>query len=103
MTEIIRVVVYEEDGLWVGQCLEYDVMATAATVRQLRDEVVRALRSTKAIEEAQGRHGFESVPKAPQHFFDMFERAETELASAGSGPATLPLLPFMRLYEREAA
>lgn len=107
--KVLRVVVFKDDELWIGQCLEHDITATAATVPLLREEILRALAATIAVAHELSREPFEGIDPAPQHFFEMYERAQTDLdethpssQSEASG-ASARLKPKMRLYEQVAA
>ena len=70
----IRVVVFWDEGKWVGQCLEYDIGAQADTIDDLNDRLQIVLKAE--LKESMERHGkpFEGIDKAPERFEHMYDR-----------------------------
>lgn len=70
----LRVVVFQDCGLWVAQCLEHDIGAQAADIDTLmaRLEVTVKAEIAESIE----RHGkpFAGIAAAPERFHQMWER-----------------------------
>lgn len=73
-TEAIRIVVYREQGMWVSQCLEYDIRAQAENFEELLTHTEIVIEATR--QDSIERHGtaFAYVEPAPQHFHDLWER-----------------------------
>lgn len=75
----IRVIVFQDDGQWVAQCLEFDIGAQAADLDTLSDrfKVVLAAEFKESME----RHGkpFEGIDPAPERFVAMWERRSRSL------------------------
>lgn len=75
----LRFVVFQE-GEWVAaQCLEYDVATQARTLDDLVHEVQRIIVGHIATSRKLHKPPFDGVPKAPQKFWDMFERSKIPL------------------------
>ena len=72
----ISAVVFEEEGWWCAQCLEYDVAAQAATLLDLRVELERVLTSHAALAAELKRDPFFGLEKAPQKFWEMYREAK---------------------------
>src|SRR5262249_54019993 len=69
----IRVVVFQDAGHWVGQCLEYDIAAQAETIDDLNVRLQVVLRAE--LNESLDRSGrpFDGIEKAPERFQQMWE------------------------------
>jgi hypothetical protein len=72
----IRAVLFQEEGWWVAQCLEYDIAAQARTQADLLYELERLLVGRILISAKKGRQPFENLPKAPSRYWTMYEEAE---------------------------
>lgn len=70
----IRVVVFQDEGKWVGQCLEYDIGAQADSIDELSDRLQVVLKAE--LKESMDRHGkpFAGIDSAPERFQHMWER-----------------------------
>ena len=70
----IRVIVFKDEGLWVAQCLEYDIGAQADDLDALSDRLLVTLKAE--INESVERHGepFAGIPPAPKRFHLMWDR-----------------------------
>ncbi len=73
-TITLRVIVFQDDGLWVAQCLEHDIGAQATDVDTLmaRFEVVMKAECKTSIEN--GTMLLAGIPPAPERFQNMWER-----------------------------
>lgn len=71
-SEPVRVVVFKGHEQWVAQCLEYDICAQASDLDTLRDRVEATLAAEHQHRLNKG--GLSSLPKAPDHFFRMWEK-----------------------------
>ena len=81
-SETIRVIVFQDSGLWVAQCLEYDIGAQAPDLDTLHDRLNVTLKAE--LMESLSRHGkaFAGIDPAPERFHRMWER---RARSVGSG------------------
>ena len=69
----ISVVLFQESGQWVAQCLEYDIAAQAETLKELIEyELQRVLVGHIAVSLETERIPFENVPSAPQEYWDLW-------------------------------
>lgn len=66
---LLRVLVFEEDGILVAQCLEKDIGAQGKDM----EEVFDRLNATICLETPY----MERISKAPQKYFDMWEKGES--------------------------
>ncbi len=77
--QTIRVVLYQDGDLWVAQGLELDICASGVDPATAKRQFTATCKlEAQARMEAFGdtRHGLE---KAPQHFFDLWDRSEVRL------------------------
>jgi hypothetical protein len=78
----VTALVFEKEGLWIAQCLEYDIVSFAETLEDLRCELVGQLESVVSLDEREGRPPFEGFKRAPEKYWRMYEAS-----SAYSVPA----------------
>jgi hypothetical protein len=100
-----RAVAYRERGLWIGQCLEYDVAVQALEIAKLREEMDLALLANVMIglELGKGENPLKTLAKAPQRFWDMFEAAQTKVEPpVRRQPSKAHFEPTFHLYEKAA-
>ena len=64
----LRVVVYKEDGMFVAQCLEYDICAQAPDKDLLRERMDCLLECEMTEMEKTGQH----LDAAPERFHNMW-------------------------------
>ena len=77
----LRFVVIQE-GEWLSaQCLEYDIATQARTLDDLAYELQRIIVGHIATSRKLNKEQFEGLPKAPQKFWDMFERSRLPLST----------------------
>ena len=75
----LRVVVFQEDGYWVAQCIEYDIGAQGKTFRDMTMHF--ALTAALDLDESVNRHGelFAGIDPAPAYFEKMWEQRASTL------------------------
>lgn len=73
-TGTLRVVVFQDDGLWVAQCLEHDIGAQAQDVDTLMARLEVVLKAE--IKESMEKYGkpLAGIDPAPERFQRMWER-----------------------------
>jgi hypothetical protein len=71
----INILIFQEAGGWVAQCLQYDVAAQAETVPDLFREILRALASHVTLNIERGRAPFADLGEAPDKFWIMYGEA----------------------------
>lgn len=72
--ESLTAVVFREEGLWVGQCLEHDICAQAKTRRALRERLALTVQAELAANAELGRPSLEGIDPAPLHFVTIEDR-----------------------------
>ncbi len=73
MTQTIRVIVFQDGGLWVAQCLEYDIGAQAQDVDTLMSRFEVTFKTE--LKESMVRHGkpLAGIDRAPERFHRMWD------------------------------
>lgn len=85
MSGTIRVIVFEEAGAFVAQCLEYDICAQGSSIEEMRDNLRLTLNAEAA--ESLKLHGrrFAGIEAAPSFFEEAWNADGAPLAgSSGS-------------------
>lgn len=72
----VKVLLIEEDALWSMQCLDYDIAAQGRTIDEAKDSFEKTFLGQIAVDIEENREPFKNVEKAPQEFWDQFEKAE---------------------------
>lgn len=67
--EQLRIVMYEEDGFFIAQCLEYDICAQAED----RDELVERMECLLECELEEMRKSGQPIDPAPERFHNMWD------------------------------
>lgn len=80
MSDNIRVIIFKDDHAWVAQGLEHDICVQAETLDDLygRFDVAARLES-----EEEG--GLKRIEKAPQFFFDLWDKKAGDYMPAHDG------------------
>jgi hypothetical protein len=70
----IRAILFQQGGLWVGQCLEYDIGAQARDLDELKTRLALAIEAE--LRESVARCGapFAGIPAAPPYFEQLWEK-----------------------------
>ena len=76
---VVRVVVFEEEGWHVAQCIEYDLATQSKKLTDLYYEVEKLLVGQLVAAEETGRAPFQNLPPAPQRFTRMWNDAVLDL------------------------
>jgi hypothetical protein len=74
----LRVLLYQDGKQWVARCLEYDLVARAATKEQVAARFANTLRAAVTASERLGRQPFEGIPKAEQRYFALWDELDRE-------------------------
>ena len=72
--DLIHVVVFRGRKHWVAQCLEYDIATQAAELSDIPRKLELALETEMAMGRELGRQPFVSLPRAPERYWQMWER-----------------------------
>jgi len=80
----LRVLLFKDQGLWIAQCLDYDIAAQAQTLKDVKYEFERLLVGHIVASLDNHLVPFANTPRAPQMYWNMFEEAaETKLDIRG--------------------
>jgi hypothetical protein len=71
MTEL-RILIYRDEDLYVGQCLEHDLCVQSREIDQIRRLIINQVEFYEALFGASG--GLSKVPPAPAEFFSAWEK-----------------------------
>ena len=72
-SQTVRVVILNDGGKWIAQCLEHDICAMADNLDTLRSRLEVAIEAEFELCKADGRD-LSSLPKAPEHFFALWDK-----------------------------
>lgn len=86
----LHVVAYEEDDLFIVQCLEYDIAAHGHDPVEARRAFTHALIRHAVTASEFNRPLFDGVPKAPQEFWRLWDVSEKR----GDAPERLEIPRF---------
>ncbi len=69
----LNALVFQEEGLWVAQCLEHDLVSCAETLQELPGELERQVRGVVAADLEAGRRPFAAFEPAPPRYWALFD------------------------------
>lgn len=95
-TTTIHVVVFEDRGWWVAQCLEYDLCTSSKNLKDLPRQIASQLRLQVALDQKNGRQPFAELPRAPQKFWDLYQQATPHAVVTLEGSWLSRLLKVLR-------
>ena len=95
-TTSIRVVVFEDRGWWVAQCLEYDLCTSSKNLNDLPKQIAAQLRLQMALDRKSGRQPFEDLPRAPAKFWDLYQQATPHAVVKLEGSMLSRMLKFLQ-------
>jgi len=94
----LRAVLFQEEGWWVAQCLEFDVAAQARTQADVVYELERILVGRFLVSAEKRCEPFAGVPPAPRRYWTMFEQAEpVPLEAVPVRQGAFEILPDIKL------
>jgi hypothetical protein len=71
----LRVLLFKEDSLWIAQCIDYDIVAQADRLADVKYEFERMFVTYVAAAIENGLVPFADLPRAPDRYVAMFEEA----------------------------
>jgi len=89
----IRVLLIEKEDGWIAQCLDYDMVAQAKPFADLLPELQRLVVSHVAASLELGREPFAGFNRAPQKYWDLYDRAPTRIERADQDSSSFPFIP----------
>ena len=72
----VNAVAFQEDGMWVARCLEYNFASCAETLEELPNELLRQILDQIEADSEAGHEPFFGYKAAPQEYWDMFTAAK---------------------------
>jgi hypothetical protein len=72
----VSVVLYQEDGIWIAQGLQYDITARGADPVEASERFNQKIGAEFIMSMEIGEEPLSGVPRAPQEFWDMYEAAK---------------------------
>lgn len=88
MEKQLRVVIFQESGAWIAQCLEHDIGAQAADLKDLQARLMLAVELECESNIEAGRDPFASIPPAPTRYQAMWDERAADLVP--HAPPSLP-------------
>lgn len=78
-TNMIRVIAFREDDVWIAQCLEHDISSQGATFQDAMRRLTAAVNAE--CEYTREKHGepFANIDAAPEKFERMFDEVQQSL------------------------
>lgn len=73
---MFHVVFFEEEGWWIAQCLERNLVASARDPRELKRKLDAVIRVQIEADRSAGVEPFSQLPQAPRRFWQMFQSAQ---------------------------
>lgn len=97
----VSVLLLNENGLWIAQCLEYDITAQGKRIKEAMQAFEEVFVGQAVLDIEQGKKPFEGISKAPPEYWKMFNEGE-RLADTRTfkQPETIPNLGLMKANER---
>ncbi|OLE51961.1 MAG: hypothetical protein AUG51_20425 [Acidobacteria bacterium 13_1_20CM_3_53_8] len=86
-TLVVRVLFLREGDSYVAQCLEYDIAAQGKTMPEVKRAFELTLAGQMELDVRSGKQPFEGIPKAPDTYWEMFDKA---LKLEDEEPISLP-------------
>ncbi len=72
----INAVAFRQNGLWVAQCLEYNLVSCAESLEELPNELLDQILGQIEADTESGHEPFWAFKPAPQRYWDMFAKAK---------------------------
>lgn len=76
MINKIRLLLFQELGEWVAQCLEYDIVAQGSTIDEVQNSWTHMFLGHIALSEENKVELMHGVPISPKIYWGKFEEAE---------------------------
>ena len=76
---VIRAVVFQEGEWLCAQCLEYNLVAQAKSLKQLSRALQRLIVAHVAVRLRHKQQPFRDLPRAPDKYWAMFKRSRLKL------------------------
>lgn len=87
----INAVVFQEDGTWIIQGIEYDIAAHSEKLDDAPTVFMRALLENVCITQHLGKQPLQGIGPAPDRFRRMFEASVSEIRAVEPPPFPIPV------------
>ncbi len=74
----VTAVAFQENGIWIAQCLEYNMVSCAESLEDLPNELMGQILDQIAADRAAGREPFSHFEQAPQKYWDLLAEIRTQ-------------------------
>lgn len=74
--QMFHVVFFEEQGWWIAQCLERNLVASARDPKDLQRKLEAVVKVQMEADREAGISPFSALPQAPRRFWQMFQSAQ---------------------------
>lgn len=71
----LRVVLFQEEGAWVSQCIDFDLNGQGSSVQEALSSMVRVLITRATLDQKDHVTEFSSCRPAPDRYVEMFEKS----------------------------
>lgn len=96
----VRVLLFQQDGQWIAQCLEHDITAQGETLEEARRGWEHTLVGYLCLSEENGVKPLANVPRAPKFYWDRFEQAD-QIVPRSKPDIKFPIVARQRLFPGE--
>ena len=86
----VSVLVFQEESVWIAQCLEYDIAAHGDSLTAVREAFAKVFAGQIAVDVHHGDEPLAGFSPAPKEYWDKFKLAER---LAEPQPIFLPDVP----------
>jgi hypothetical protein len=69
----VKVLLFEREGFWTAQCLEYDIGAEGKDKESALQNLKRSIRNRMALDDQHGRELLQGVGEAPYKYHAMYD------------------------------
>ena len=71
----LRVLLFQENGMWIAQCLDYDFAVQGLSTRIALDAFERLIVGQITLDIENQLEPLQDIAQAPREYFDQFEKA----------------------------
>ncbi len=72
----------EPGGVWIGQCIQFDIAAHANSLPSLVEAIRRQIAANVCVNEKLGRELLDGIPRAPKKYEEAFHSNGLSLAAS---------------------
>ena len=76
----LKVVIVNENGIWVSQCLDYDIAAQGESIRDSMEAFVQTVAAQILMDIKDEKTPLTDLPKAPEMYWDFYCNSQRMLS-----------------------